>query len=126
RFFGLLLVFTAGAAWAGEYAVLASGGRLRVDRHEIDGVHVRLYNSTGYIEMPVANVSSFETVNDDPAPAPAAPVPTPAAAPEPTPKAAPSALELADAAAEKYGLSPVLVRSVMAAESGYQQSVVSP
>ena len=59
RFLGLLLSI-AGAASAGEYALLANGARMHVDRHEIDGVTVRLYNSTGYIEMPTSTVSGFE------------------------------------------------------------------
>jgi soluble lytic murein transglycosylase-like protein len=44
------------------------------------------------------------------------------AAPEP----APSPGELADAAADKYGLPRLLVRSVMAAESGFPPDAVSP
>jgi soluble lytic murein transglycosylase-like protein len=35
-------------------------------------------------------------------------------------------VELADAAADKYGLPRLLVRSVMAAESGFQADAVSP
>src|SRR5206468_11510523 len=35
-------------------------------------------------------------------------------------------MELADAAAERYGLPPELVRSVMAAESGFQPRAISP
>ena len=125
RFLGLLLL-TAGAASAGEYALLASGGRLHVDRHEIEGTHVKLYNSTGYIEMPVSNVTGFEIEE----PAAADPVAVPSAATVasqvPTPVPAPSPAELSDAAADKYGLPRVLVRSVMAAESGFQAGIVSP
>ena len=124
RFLGILLL-TAGAASAGEYALLSSGARMHVDRHEIDGARVRLYNSTGYIEMPTSNVTGFEV--DEP------PVPTPAIILEPqlsspivTPPPALSPIELADAAADKYGLPRLLVRSVMAAESGFQADVVSP
>ena len=124
RFLGLLLL-TAGAASAGEYALLASGARMHVDRHEIDGTHVRLYNSTGYIEMPVSNVTGFEV--EDPAPPEPAPTPAPveaAVAPAPAPTLSP--WELADAAADKYGLPRILVRSVMAADSGFQADAVSP
>jgi soluble lytic murein transglycosylase-like protein len=118
-----LLLLTAGGASAGEYALLASGARLRVDRHEIDGTHVRLYNGTGYIEMPVRNVTGFEAEE----PPPPAPVIAPPVAPveSPPPAPAPSATELADAAADKYGLPRLLVRSVMAAESGFQADAVS-
>jgi soluble lytic murein transglycosylase-like protein len=120
RFLGLLLL-TAGAASAGEYALLASGGRMHIDRHEIEGTRVKLYNSTGYIEMPASNVTRFE-VEEAPPPEPAtAPVPTPALAPAP----AVTPAELADAAADKYGLPRLLVRSVMAAESGFEPDAVS-
>jgi len=123
RFLGLLLL-TAGAASAGEYALLSSGARMHVDRHELDGARVRLYNSTGYIEMPASNVTGFE-VDEPPALAPAL---VPEALPPPPVVAPParSPVELADAAADKYGLPRLLVRSVMAAESGFQLDAVSP
>jgi soluble lytic murein transglycosylase-like protein len=38
----------------------------------------------------------------------------------------PTPLELADAAADRYGLPRVLVRSVMAAESGFEPLAISP
>ena len=124
RFLGLLLL-TAGAASAGEFALLANGTTMHIDRHEIDAVRVRLYNGTGYIEMPAAMVNGFE------AEPPAAPVPDPAppATPTPSTETAPlklSPTELADAAADKYNLPRTLVRSVMAAESGFQPNAVSP
>jgi soluble lytic murein transglycosylase-like protein len=123
RFLALLL-FAAGAASAGEYALLANGARMHVDRHELDGSKIRLYNSTGYIEMPVGAVSGFEV--EEPAPVAPAPlsVPAPAVAAGPAPGVNP--LELADAAADRYHLPRVLVRSVMAAESGFQKDALSP
>jgi soluble lytic murein transglycosylase-like protein len=124
RFLGLLLL-TAGAATAGEYALLANGARMHVDRHEIDGVKVRLYNGTGYIEMPASTVTGFE-VED---PVPAAPAPGPLQAPvaeTPAPAPAVNPVELADAAADKYGLPRPLIRSVMAAESAFQADALSP
>jgi soluble lytic murein transglycosylase-like protein len=124
RFLGLLLL-TAGAASAGEYALLANGARMHVDRHEIDAVSVRLYNSTGYIEMPANMVSGFEVEEAVPQAAPAPP-PAPMAAETPAPPAAINPFELADAAADKYGLPRVLVRSVMAAESAFQVEALSP
>jgi len=120
RFLGLLLL-AAGTAAAGEYALLANGTRMHVDRHELDGINIRLYNSTGYIEMPASTVSGFEA--DDPAPVATLPPAAEPAAKDPAPAADPS--ELADAAADKYGLPRVLVRSVMAAESGFQTDAVS-
>jgi soluble lytic murein transglycosylase-like protein len=129
RFFGLFLLL-AGAAMAGEYAVLASGARLRIDRHEADGAKVRLYHGTGFVELDSAGVRSYEVDDVAPVPVPAPPDPLPSMAAAPaTAAAAPAALtplELADAAADRYGLPRELIRSVMAAESGFQPLAVSP
>jgi soluble lytic murein transglycosylase-like protein len=118
---GFVFLFAVGIATAGEYAVLASGARLRVDRHEADGAKVRLYHAGGYIEVESGQVLGFEAAEE--------PAPAPAIAPETLAAPAvrqPGPLELADAAADKYGLPRALVRSVMAAESGMQPNAVSP
>ena len=121
RLTGLCLLLVS-PVFAGEYAVLSSGARLHADRHEADGGHVRLYNGAGYTELAEGLVTRFESDGQIPAtPAPTPAVPVPAAAP-----ATVAPLELADAAADKYGLPRALVRSVMAAESGFQPSAVSP
>jgi soluble lytic murein transglycosylase-like protein len=117
----LVLVLMSGAAWAGEYAILASGGRLHVDSHESDGARVKLYLGAGTIEMDAAEVRSFEPE------APAPPTSLAAAPSAPPPERSnSSAEELADAAARKYGLPPHLVWSVMKAESGLHPQAVSP
>jgi soluble lytic murein transglycosylase-like protein len=116
------LALLSSSAFAGEYAVLTTGARIRADRHETDGGKVRLYSGQGYVEMDASRVQSFETFDDPPS---AAPAPAPASVPEPA-KAAPTPLELADAAAQKYGLPQALVRSVMAAESAGKTNAVSP
>jgi soluble lytic murein transglycosylase-like protein len=101
--------------FAGEFAVLSSGSRLHVDRHERDGAKVRLFNAGGMIEMDAAQVVSFEA--DEPvAVVPEIPQ---AADPLPTPR------ELANSAADKYGLPRELVRRVMAAESAFNAQAVS-
>jgi soluble lytic murein transglycosylase-like protein len=122
-----LLFFLAGTASAGEYAVLASGTRMHIDRHEADGAKVRLFNGTGFVELDSTVVRSYE-VEEQAAGVPvrlqdaiAAEAPYNAAAPVPT-----TPLELADAAADRYGLPRELVRSVMAAESGLQPTAISP
>jgi soluble lytic murein transglycosylase-like protein len=112
-----------GVAFAGEYAVLASGSMLRVDRHEVSGGKVRLYNADGYIEMDAAAVRGFEAeeyVPPAPVPAPATPALVPVSPPAPSPA------QLADAAADKYGLPRRLVRSVISKESDFQPQAVSP
>jgi soluble lytic murein transglycosylase-like protein len=128
RFAAILLSLATGA-FAGEYAVLASGARMHVDRHENAGDKVRLYMGDSVAEMGAAQVKGFEA--DDYAPPPPLP-PVPAAAVAPVPviaaeaKPAPTPAELADQAADKYGLPRWLVRSVMRAESAFQPQAVSP
>jgi soluble lytic murein transglycosylase-like protein len=115
----VLIFFCATAAFAGEYAVLTNGARLRADRHETDGGKVRLYSGDGYVEMDAARIHSFEAIEES---APAAVV---APAPAEELKAPATPAELADAAAAKYGLPASLVRSVMAAESAGRANAIS-
>jgi soluble lytic murein transglycosylase-like protein len=122
RFLGLLF-FSATCGLAGEWALLSNGTRLPVDRHETEGSVTRLYTGSGCIELSAGQVLGFETEGEKP-PAPPVREEVPPAQPE-----APSVLspgELADAAADKYGLPRKLVRSVMAAESAFQPHAVSP
>ena len=126
RLIGLsLFVFAAGSAMAGEFAVLASGARLYVDRHEADGAKMRLYHGDGFVEMQASLVTGFEADESAAAPAPVAPAPVAAAEVVQT-KPAQTPQELADAAADKYGLPRQLVRSVMMAESNFDHRAVSP
>jgi len=129
RSFALLLILTAGGGigCAGETVIMASGSRMHVDRHEADGGKIRLFAGSGYIEIDAVQVTGFEADEAPlalPAPeaAPADPTP-PVQAAAPTP---PTPGELADAAADKYGLPRKLVRSVMRVESGFQPAAVSP
>ncbi|HXS96483.1 MAG TPA: lytic transglycosylase domain-containing protein [Candidatus Limnocylindrales bacterium] len=125
--FSVILLFLSSVAFAGELAVLATGARLHVDRHEAVDGKIRLYNGTGYTEMDAAEVAGFErddrvpTAPEQP-PAPKTEIAQPAVAP--APQLTPA--ELADAAADRYGLPRSLVRSVMAAESAFQPKAVSP
>ena len=121
RLLGIFLWSLTGVAFAGEYAVFANGSMLRVDRHETSGGKVRLYNADGYIEMDQATVLAFQAEEYvPPAPTPAPATPTPAAQPAPSPA------QLADAAADKYGLPRRLVRSVISNESDFEPRAVSP
>jgi soluble lytic murein transglycosylase-like protein len=123
-----LFILMAGAAVAGEYAVLANGSRLHVDRHEADGARVRLYYSTGFVEMESAVVVGYEAEEYVAPPVTAAVVvPAVAVAPDSGKATAPpTPLEMADAAADRYGLPRALVRGVMAAESGFEPLALSP
>lgn len=107
--------------WAGEFAVFASGSRLHVDGHEFAGTQVRLLSGTGYTELARSAIVAFEP--DTPATAEPAPQGEAQKA-APTPLLVPQ--QLADAAADRYGLPRQLVRSVMAAESGFDPRALSP
>ncbi|HKE20950.1 MAG TPA: lytic transglycosylase domain-containing protein [Bryobacteraceae bacterium] len=117
-------------AWAGEFAVFPSGSRLRIDRHEmVGGTKLRLYAGEGFTELSPSAVVRFEP--DDAVPAAGQPGPSAAPAVEApslqlTPARPLSPRELADRAADKYGLPRQLVRSVMSAESGFSPRAVSP
>jgi len=124
RLLGLFLLL-AGAAMAGEYAVLANGARMHVERHEADGAKVRLYYSSGFVELESAVVVSYEA-EESVAPAAVGMAAAVAAPASSVVAEAPTPLELADAAADRYGLPRVLVRSVMAAESGFEPLAISP
>jgi hypothetical protein len=50
----------------GEYAVLASGARLRIDRHETDGSQVRLYHDGGFVLMDVGQIAAFQPCKESP------------------------------------------------------------
>ena len=117
RFVALLLL--AVCARAGEYAVLASGARLRVDRHEQAGAKVRLFLNGGSVEMDAKQVTGFEQEEYVP-PKAAAAAPAATAAAEVDPRA------LVDAAARKYGIDEKFLHSVVKAESGYRVGAVSP
>ena len=128
RFVAIFVSLTS-VAFAGEYAVLASGARMHVDRHETtheaSGDKVRLYMGDSFAEMGAAQVQRFEADDYTPPPPPVPVVEAvPVVAVEAKPALTPA--ELADQAADKYGLPRWLVRSVMRAESGFQPQVVSP
>jgi len=117
RFLIPIFLLVGNPIFAGEFALLANGGRMRVDRHESAGTRVRLYVGGGTIEMDADRVTGFEP---DGQTASAAAVAKTAAAAKLLPA------DLADAAADKYGLPRKLVRRVMAAESGFNPEARSP
>ena len=119
RFVALLLCLAAYAA-AGEYVVFSSGSRMRVDRHETRGDRTIFYSGASWFELDSSQVEAVEP--DDPAPA----VPDTAEPERPAGPPPASPAELADAAADRYGLPRGLVRSVVAAESNWNPNAVSP
>jgi hypothetical protein len=126
----LILTITAFPAFAGEYAVLASGRRIHADRHELLGDVVRLYNKSGVTELPASAVESFEVEDyvppPEPPPAESKPLVETPKPPEPKiqdPKA------LIRAAAQRSDVPPAfgtLMQSVAKVESGFNPKAVSP
>lgn len=118
RAFGLLAV-AGSTLWAGEYAVLSTGFRIRAERHSTDGETTTLYDRDGgSTALPSSQITAFEV--DDYVPPPAPP-------PQPAPAAVPPDLNtLVRQAAERHGVSADLVHSVIAAESAYNPGAVSP
>lgn len=109
-----LSLLLAGQAMAGEFAILANGHSLRIDRHEAAGEKVRLYAGSGFVELPASAVVRFEEeYRPEAAPAPADPAPA-------------DTRRLVEEAARRYGLPPQFLRSVARAESDFRPDAVSP
>ena len=114
-----LVALLAIPALAGETVLLTTGFQISAQRHEIDGAVIRIYTDQGVSEMPVDMVAEIES--------------SPVKQPEPRPveveapkKREPSAKELVKQAAERYGLPPEIVDSLVQVESAYQPGAVSP
>lgn len=118
----LLGLSLAAAALAGEYAVLATGFRLRADRVERDGEIVRLYLGGGLIEIDARSLVRLEKEEAADLTGPVA-EPTPATR-TPEPPADPR--RLIEEAARRHGLPVELLDSIAAVESGYNPTAVSP
>jgi soluble lytic murein transglycosylase-like protein len=128
RFFALFVMAAAVPVWAGEFAIFTSGARLRADRHEIQGDTVLLYQGSGISEVPLSAIADFETFEDAPGEAPAAPKPAAtqaAVAPAPAPLPV-SPQDMIRGAALRQGLPPEFVASVAKVESAFKTNAVSP
>ena len=105
----------AANAFAGEYAILANGSAMRVDRHEQNGQQVRVYMNDGTAEFPASAIVRFEPEYVAPA----------EQKPQPAPEVAFPPQELVNQAAERWHLPPAFLHAVVKAESGYRQDAVS-
>ena len=117
-----LAVILIAPAFAGEYAILTSGMRLRIDRHESDAGVVRLYSQQGFTEVPESSIERFES-DDYVPPPPAPPAPAPVAETKAPPRDPKTILR---DAAGKYALPPAFVESVAKVESALKNNAVSP
>jgi soluble lytic murein transglycosylase-like protein len=119
-----VLFLAATTLHAGEYAVFATGFRQLVERHESVGETTRLFANGGVIEVETAAIAGFEPA-EIAAPANSKAGESPAILAEPAaeslnPKA------LIDRAAARYDLPPEFLHAVVAAESSYDASALSP
>jgi soluble lytic murein transglycosylase-like protein len=117
---GIATVFLALAspsAPASEMATLQNGFAMRMDRHEVRGSVTRFYlaeTSDNYVDVPTAEIVSFEVV--------VSPLP-PALAPAPA--SASKLDEVVSAASSHNNIDPDLILSVIRAESGFNPNAVS-
>jgi soluble lytic murein transglycosylase-like protein len=121
KFVPILLILCS-CSWAGEYALLSSGMRLRVDRHEKVGESYVLYSGAGSVKMAATEISGFEA-EDYVAPSKPASAPVPDVASKLVPF---DTKALIDAAARKAAIPAKLLHSVVKAESAYRADAVSP
>jgi soluble lytic murein transglycosylase-like protein len=123
----VLLLLTAIPLFAGEYAVLSSGMRIRIERHERVGDMMRLIDKDAITELPASVIASFEIEEYVPPPPPPIVPPAPAAPPPaPAPARSKDPRILVHEAAVRNGLPPKFVESVARVESNLRQDAVSP
>lgn len=117
----LAFVFCSLPLWSAQFAVLQSGFHLPFDRAEKANGEIRLYRGEGYIVLREAEV--VEWIHEEEVAkresAQAQPVVVAAEAPK-------DVKTLIAEAAAKHGLPEKFVASVARAESGQQQTAVSP
>jgi soluble lytic murein transglycosylase-like protein len=140
----LVLLAAQLSAWSAEVALLRNGFSIRFERKEQKGDVTRLYTRGGFVEVPSADIASFDhdDTPDLPAPQPdqqAPPAAQSAAAmggsTTPVPAQGPTAAKPALSRAEleqfvretssRYRLDPDFVMSVIKAESNFQARAVS-
>ena len=119
----LLAALAAPVAHAANYAVMNTGMRVRIERHETEGEATRLFlPGGGLVEVPVGSVVSFETDEYSPPPV----ITGSAAAPTPVAVGSVGLLDLIKNTGQRHGLDPDLIHSVIRAESGGNPRAVSP
>lgn len=135
---GLVLLAAHLSAWSGEIAVLRNGFTIPIERKQQTGDTTRLYTSGGFLDVPTAEIASFEP-DDTTAVAPAQPsvqsppATQPVAANPPVASVAPALTapvhanldQVVSEASSRHRLDPDFVNSVIKAESNFQSRAVS-
>jgi Transglycosylase SLT domain len=143
---GLVLLAAQLSALGAEVAVLRNGFTIRCERKQQNGNTTRLFTKTGFLDVPTAEIASFEP-DDTPDAPPTAPdpgnsatapapntapaatkgTPTPVAPATTTAKSATSVNldQVVRDASSRYQLDPDFVNSVIKAESNFQNRAVS-
>ena len=126
---GLALLLGQLSASAADVAVMRSGASIPFLRKEQMGLQTRLYVTGGYVDVPTAEIASFD--KDDSPPPPATSETMPAKMDAPPPATALPARTQVDLdqvvreASSRHQLDPDFVSSVIKAESNYKPHAVS-
>ena len=116
-----LLLLGGSSVEAAHYAVMNTGARVRIARHETDGPVTRLFLVGGGVaEVPTTSIQGFEADEYVP-PAPAPPLPA-ANVPMETGELG----RIVESSSERHGLDPDLIHSVIRAESAGNPLAISP
>lgn len=116
RCLALLLLLGSATLQAAEYAVMHTGFRVRIERHESAGARTRLFLAGGgVVEVNTADIQRFETDEYTP--------PAPQTAGDSA--AAGNLQQVVRASGERHGLDPDLIESVIRAESAGNPRAVS-
>lgn len=115
-----LVLLAATLAPAAEQAVLHTGFRVRVERHEANGDTTRLFlPGGGVVEVRSSDIRGFE--QEECAPPPPAPPSQEQAAEQ-----GPGLEGIVRASGDRHGLDPDLIHSVIRAESAGNPNALSP
>lgn len=141
---GLVLVAAQLSSWSAEVAVLRNGFTIRCERTEQSGNMTRLFTKTGFLDVPTAEIASFEPDDTPDVPASSTDAPKPPEAPMAAPvsgaaitsarpaapptspsNAAVNLDQVVRDASSRYQIDPDFVNSVIKAESNFQSRAVS-
>lgn len=112
---GLVLILSVVTSVAGDRAILRNGFVVEHERHQVVGDMTRLYTADGYVDIPTAEIVSFEHIDDPP----------PMARPEPELAPRKSIQDHVFDASKTTGIDPDFLDSVIHYESDYNPHAIS-